>query len=376
VNAVWAAAARAIGQDPGALGFADAARRDELATKLVRVGELLDSHGADALWLRRPENLAWITGGGDLLVSREGAPIADGVATRDGLALVTSRIEADRLEAEVAPPGTRIEVVEWHDAGARGRRVAGLLQGRRAIDDHGVDISGLRQPLLPVERARLAAVGGVASRALTDALSGVAPTDSERSVAARVQGALSAAGVDLPVCLVAGEGRFGRVRHPLPTDLPFGAVGMVAVCPKRFGVVASLSRTVAFGAAPEQAVAALAKVWQVEAAMLAASRDGAPAGAVLEAARAAYGEVGEPAAWRDHHQGGPADYLPRSWLATPGEGRVLQRGMAFAWNPSLPWAKSEDTFVLDAGGPTCLTWDDRWPHATVAGRPRATIRVQ
>jgi len=376
VNPVWAAAARSIGQDPATLGFDDAARSHELAAKLARVGRLLDAHEADALWLRRAENLAWITGGGDLLVSREGAPVADGIATRDGFTLVTNRIEAARLEAEVAPPGARIEEVEWHDGGARGRRVAGLLQGRRAIDDHEVDLSSLRQPLLPVERARLAAVGSVASRALSDALARMAPTDSERSVAARVQGALRTAGVDLPVCLVAGEGRFGRVRHPLPTDLPFGAIGMVAVCPKRFGLVASLSRTVAFGGAPDRAVAALAKVWRVEAAMLAASRDGAPVGAVLEAARVAYVEVGEPDAWRDHHQGGPADYLPRSWLATPGEGRVLQRGMAFAWNPSLPWAKSEDTFVLDDAGPTCLTWDDRWPHASVAGRPRATIRVQ
>jgi Xaa-Pro dipeptidase len=114
----------------------------------------------------------------------------------------------------------------------------------------------------------------------------------------------------------------------------------------------------------------------VEAAMLAASRDGVATREVLATARAAYEEVDEATAWEDHHQGGPAGYVPRSWLATPDEGRVLSLGMALAWNPSLPWAKSEDTFLLDADGLLNLTWDDRWPHVRVDGRPRAAIRVR
>ena len=60
--------------------------------------------------------------------------------------------------------------------------------------------------------------------------------------------------------------------------------------------------------------------------------------------------------------------------------RPLRAGMALAWNPSLPWAKSEDTFLLGGDGVadadlTNLTWDPRWPHVLVAGRPRAAVRV-
>jgi Xaa-Pro dipeptidase len=376
MSQVLAAAARSLGREPDELGFGEAARGEELATKVARVAVLLDTREADVIWLRRAENLAWITGGGDLLVNREGSPIADAIVTRDGLTVVTNRIEAARLDAEELPPGTRVEVVAWHDPGARGRRVAGLVQGRTRLDDVETDLTDLRQPLLPVEQSRLAAVGAAASRALTDVLGEVAPGLSEREVAARVQGRLRAAGVDLPVCLVAGERRFGHVRHPIPTDLPLGRIGMVAVCAKRFGLIASLSRTIAFGEEPATAAAALSKVWLVEAAMLAASRDGVATREVLAAARAAYEEVGEATAWEDHHQGGPAGYLPRSWLATPDEGRVLSLGMALAWNPSLPWAKSEDTFLLDADGLRNLTWDDRWPHVRVDGRPRAAIRVR
>jgi len=374
VSEVLTAAARRLGFEPAALGLDDAARGDELRRKLGRVGGLLDAREAEALWLRKAENLAWITGGGDLRVHREGAPVADAVVTREGLTVVTSRIEAARLEAEELPPDTRIETVDWHDRGARARRVAGLLQGRSWIDD-GDDLVELRQPLLPVEQARLAAIGAAASRALTDVATGLAPAMTERDVVARVHGSLRAAGVDLPVALVAGERRFGTVRHPLATDLPFGGLGLLVVCAMRFGLIASLSRTVAFGDVPPRAAAAQRKVWRVEAAMLAASRVGAAGRDVLAAARAAYADVGEPAAWEEHHQGGPAGYLPRDWLATPDEGRVLQAGMALAWNPSLPWGKSEDTFLLEAHGLRNLTWDDRWPHETVDGRARPAVRV-
>ena len=374
MSEVLAAAARRLGAEPAALGLDDAARRDELRRKLERVGALLDAREAEALWLRKAENLAWITGGGDLRVNREGAPVADAVVTRQGLTVVTSRIEAARLEAEELPPDTRVETVDWYDRGARGRRVAGLLQGRSWIDD-GDDLVELRQPLLPVEQARLAAIGAAASRALTDAATDLTPGMTERDVVARVHATLRAAGVDLPVALVAGERRFGSVRHPLATDLPFGGLGLLVVCAMRFGLIASLSRTVAFGAVPPRAAAAQRKVWRVEAAMLAASRVAAAGRDVLAAARSAYADVGEPAAWEEHHQGGPAGYLPRDWLATPDEGRALQVGMALAWNPSLPWGKSEDTFLLEAHGLRNVTWDDRWPHEVVDGRPRAAVRL-
>jgi Xaa-Pro aminopeptidase len=380
VSEVLAAAARALGATPAALGFDPEARRGELAAKLARVAELLDARAADALRVRRAENLAWLTGGGDLLVHREGAPIAEAVATRDGVTVVTNRIEAARLEAEELPPGVAVEVVDWHDRGARERRVQGLLQGHAALDDGGpgaVDLVEVRQPLLAVEQARMAAIGVAASRALTDAAGGLEEGLSERDVAAAVQGALRAAGVDLPVVLVAGDRRFGQVRHPVPSDLPFGRVGLIVVCAQRFGLVASLSRAMSFGPAPERALEALQRVWTVEAAMLAASHADVRTRAVLDAARAAYAAIGAPDAWTEHHQGGPAGYLPRDWLATPDEGRPLLAGTPLAWNPSLPWAKSEDTFLLGTEGEPLrnLTWDPRWPHETVDDRPRATVRA-
>jgi Xaa-Pro aminopeptidase len=356
------------------LGFTPGAQILEVREKLQRVATLLGRHGADGLRLQRAENLAWISGGGDFRINREGNAIAEALVTRDGVHYFTDRIERERLASEELPAWSRITAVDWFTPGARAEALLAAAPGR-LLDDLELDLATTRQPLLAIERARLAAVGASTSRALTDIAHTLRPNMSERQVAAAVQGAVRHQQLEVPVCLVAGESRLGGVRHPLPTDAPFGAVGMIVVCASRFGVVASLTRLIAFGEAPQRVVENLAKVWEVEAAMLTASRPGVPTNAVLEAAQAAYAALGMGEAWRDHHQGGPACYAPRSWLATPTELRPLESGMPLAWNPSLPWAKSEDTFMLDGDELTNLTWDARWPSVSVAGRPRATVLV-
>lgn len=370
------AAAHALGSTPDALGFMPSARAQERTAKLARIHTLLQTHHADALWIQKHENLAWITGGADTLIYREGAPIADALVLDGDLVIVTSRIEAARLASEELPPGTRVEEVAWFEPGARAARVHALLGNRARIRDADVDLTPLRDPLLPGEQARLRAVGSAASRAISRAVEALSPEMSERAVAARAQLHLRDAGVETPVLLVAGASRLGSVRHPLPTDHPVGEVALVVVCAQRFGLIASLSRLIAFGRMPERVALALAQVQQVEAAMLDATRAHAPAADVLKAAQAAYAQVGHPSAWMDHHQGGPAGYTPRSFLATPSETRAITPGMAVAWNPSLPWAKSEDTFLLRQDGTLeNLTWDAAWPHVQVSGRARAGVRV-
>lgn len=370
------AAAHALGSTPEALGLTPAARAEERAAKLARVEAFLQAQGAEALWVQKHENLAWLTGGADTLIYREGAPVADALVLDGEVVVVTNRIEAKRLSDEELPPLTRVEEVPWFEAGARGVRAQALLGGRTTLRDSEVDLTALRDPLLASEQARLRAVGAAAAAALTRAAASLSPAMSERAAAAHVALRMREAGVETPVLLVAGASRLGSVRHPLPTDLPLGSVALLVVCAQRFGLIASLSRMVSFGAVPETVAAALPQVQQVEAAMLDATQPHAPTMRVFEAAQAAYARVGHPDAWRDHHQGGPAGYTPRSFLATPSETRPLLPGMAVAWNPSLPWAKSEDTFLLHADGALeNLTFDGAWPSVSVAGRPRAGVWV-
>jgi antitoxin VapB len=75
-----------------------------------------------------------------------------------------------------------------------------------------------------------------------------------------------------------------------------------------------------------------------------------------------YRQTGYPDEWRLHHQGGPAAYEPREFVATPASTAVVSAGEVYAWNPSITGTKSEDTILVGAGGNEILTAMPGWPE--------------
>src|SRR5690606_6110964 len=171
-------------------------------------------------------------------------------------------------------------------------------------------------------------------------------------------------GADPVVLLVGGESR-ARHRHPLPTDAPAGRRVMVAVGARRHGLVASLTRWVRFAPIGDDIDAAL---FEVEADAFAATRAGRALGGVFADIVSAYERHGlDPDEWRRHHQGGPTGYLGRDPRASPEGADLVVDGQAFAWNPTAPGGKVEDTVIIDEGRITVLTADPDWPTRMVRG---------
>jgi len=349
----------------------------ELETKRLRVMDVAHAAGAAALVVRRADTLAWLLCGADVLVSRQGGAVVEAVVHDHGVDVVTSRIEAERLRHEELPHGVDVVAVPWERPSAVGERAAELAldraQGGAVASDAEVSLDDARWPLLGVEVERLRSAGRATARIVTDVAATLSPDLSEHAVAGRLMGALREHGLHVPVVLVAGAARLGHVRHPVPTHTPVGNAAMLVVCSEAHGLVSAATRIVRFGGEPGPIGERLALVLDIEAAMLAATRPGATLGDVFAAARSAYATIGHPDAWRDHHQGGPIAYRPREGLAVPGDRRAVVVGAAYAWNPSLPWAKSEDTFVLTDAGLENVTWDERWPSVVVDARPRADV---
>ena len=349
----------------------------ELETKRRRVMDAARAAGAAAVVVRRADTLTWLLCGADVLVSRQGGPVAEAVVHDHGVDVVTNRIEAERLRNEELPHGVDVVEVPWERPNAVSDRALERARERAqdgtVTSDDELSLGDARWPLLDVEIERLRSAGAVMARIFTDVAATLSPDLSEHVVAGRLMGALRESGLHVPVVLVAGAARLGHVRHPVPTPTPIGSAVMLVACSEAHGLVNSTTRMVRFGAEPGPIGERLALVLQVEAAMLGATRPGASLGDVFDAARSAYAAVGHPDAWRDHHQGGPAGYRPRETLAVPGDATPVITGAAYAWNPSLPWAKSEDTFVLSGAGLENVTWDERWPSVVVDGRPRADV---
>jgi Xaa-Pro aminopeptidase len=176
----------------------------------------------------------------------------------------------------------------------------------------------------------------------------------ETEAAGAILGACRAAGLFASALMVAGAARLPRHRHPIPTGAPLGARAMVVVCAERGGLYANLTRFVHFEPPDAELTAKLEACQGILARLRDATRPGRTLGDVFDDCRSFYAEAGVPDGWRHHHQGGLTGYRSREVIAAPGVTLEIGVGQAFAWNPSLPGAKAEETFVLTAGGPEVL----------------------
>ena len=95
-------------------------------------------------------------------------------------------------------------------------------------------------------------------------------------------------------------------------------------------------------------------------------RPGRTLGEIFARAAAAYAETGFDGEWQLHHQGGPAGYEPREFLATPDSADVVALGQAYAWNPSIAGTKSEDTILVGAQGNEEITGIRDWPMQSIS----------
>ena len=130
---------------------------------------------------------------------------------------------------------------------------------------------------------------------------------------------------------------------------------------RKHGLVVSLTRLVHFGALPSELRHKMEAIAQIDATFITTTRPGATCGEVFRQATDAYAAVGFPTEWQLHHQGGPAGYEPREWIATPTSTEAVKVGQVYAWNPSITGAKSEDTILIGANGHEILTEIPDWP---------------
>ncbi|MFC7007985.1 M24 family metallopeptidase [Halalkalicoccus salilacus] len=340
--------------------------------KRTRLDVYRAKHGVDTVWFARPENFAWLTGG-DNVVDRAGE-IGVAAAGYDGeeVVVITDNVEAERL-AEEELSGERVVTYSWH-AGSLADAVASFTSRPAAADFdvpgcRRLDASKLRQPLVDEETDRYRELGREVAEAVESVCRDAEATDSEREVAAGLRGALAARDIDSPVALVGGEKRATRYRHYTPTATKLGRYALVSVTARRDGLYASCTRTVAFNA-PEWLESRHEAAAHVETAALAATRRvgerGGTAGDVFRAIRRAYREQSYPREWKRHHQGGATGYAGREWIATPFGDERVRLPMAYAWNPTVRGAKSEDTALVTADGVEVLTETGEWPTETVS----------
>lgn len=322
---------------------------------------------ADGVLLESAGVVSWYLGGARVNVPLGGPSVVAVLVTRSGDEVRCPVMEAHRLRDEegiadaVAVPWTQPVVPDaW-------RRDPRLLNESELEEP----LRSARASLDEVEVSRYRALGLEVARAVTSVARTLGPAHSERDAAGLLAAQVLALGAEPVVLLVAGRSRVAH-RHPLPTAAPLGDRAMLVVGARRYGLIVNLTRWVG---APDPRERALL---DVEAAVLDATVPGASFGDVFAALQQAYPAQGFAAdEWRNHHQGGPTGYFGRDPKITPLTTGVVAERHAFAWNPSAPGLKAEDTVLATSGGIALLTHDPDWPTVTVSGRPRpTTLRME
>jgi Xaa-Pro aminopeptidase len=359
-----------VADGPSASTTGDAA---ETRARLAALREAMSEARADAIYLEGWANVAWLCGGrGNRVVLDTAAGQMAVLVTGTAASLLVHNNEEARVRTEVfadlpLPIISRpwSEPALWQAAAVRlpaGARWAADIAVPDAADALPI-MRRLRRRVDAHDAPRYRALGHETAAALEAALVETGPAWTEMAVAAAIDAELRSRGIVAPVVLVGGLARAALYRHLVPTAAEVGEGFIASVTAVRHGLHASMTRSVAFGTLASGRRERHAAAVSVDAAYLASSRAGTTLGAAFRAGEAAYTAADYYADWNEHHQGGTTGYAGREVFASEDSAVEIETGMALAWNPTVPGAKSEDTVLVVDDGLEWLTRapDSRWP---------------
>lgn len=340
----------------------------EITTKLADLRAVMARRRIGLLRLETVPSCAWITAGArtDIDESTDKAAFAIAI-TPDRAYVLTDTIETPRLrdEEHLDTLGFELVTEPWYHRGDFGVSLAANTMVGQDGPGAGVDLSRdiqlLRMRLRSGEIARMRQVCAEASEAMAAAIRALRPGMTEFEAAGLLAGEGRARGGEPIVVLVGSDERIFQFRHATPTSKPIERYAMLALCLRRAGLVAALTRSVYFGALPDDLRAKALATARVDVRMTRGSQPGKTIGDMFALARAAYAAEGHPDAIEQHHQGGTIGYRSREIIATPDDDTPLVAGMACAWNPSIRGTKSEDTILLTTDSQEVLTTMAGWP---------------
>ena len=165
---------------------------------------------------------------------------------------------------------------------------------------------------------------------------------------------------------ISGDDRLERYRQPGFKSSPIRKKATITVSGRRFGLCATVSRTVSFGQLDRKQADQHTLATMVDATCIYFSRPGELVPEVFRRAKRIYAKFNHPDEWMLDYSGFIVGYSPREGLLAPDSPLKLASGTAMCWSPSVGSARSADTIVIDQRGYECVTGARNWPKLEVA----------
>lgn len=340
-----------------------------------KLKKFLKENDYDGILLKNRRNFSWLTEGKhNHIVLSDSSGVADWLIFHDAHYLITTSMEEARiLEEECKDLSFSFEKrsVGWMEStdsivneSTKGKRMA---SDTSYMDFDYVDhlLADVRSVLSLNEINRYRYLCQEAGEVVENVCRLIKPGMTEFEIASMVHAMTVERGIYAGVVLVATDERIYRYRHPIPTMKRIERHGMVVLCAEKGGLVANVTRFVHFGEVPDALRENIKKTAQIDVKMNAATLPGNEAGFVIQTAIEEYQAAGFPDDWKLLHQGGLTGYQSRERLAVLNDKSKIKENQAYAWNPSLPGFKSEDTILVHKNKVEFMTHTGNWPSICV-----------
>ncbi len=356
-------------------------RVKEIEIKVERVRATLANKKWDALYIAKAEAFAWITAGGDSIITRY---VENGVIgiliTKNARYALTDSIEYPRVidEEKLNELGFEVLSRPWYedttlDTITKIITKDGVLAADISIPgahDASAEISKMQYSLLDNEIARYLHLGDVFSKCIEEVLCEVKPGDVEIDIVGRVNNAIWKHNIDAVLYLVAADERIYKYRHCIPTNKKVDKFLMICCNGRYKGLITKLTRFIHFGDIDENLLKQYNQTLEIENRMIKATTIGADNLDAFEVAKNSYEEFGYKDMWKVHHQGGPQGYTNGYYLITPNKHETVVENQCYCYNPSITGTKTEDAFIVTKDGPIMITEPKLFPKikATIGNK--------
>jgi Xaa-Pro aminopeptidase len=352
--------------EPSVGGATD--RRSDIDAKMALVANLLREVSCDGLILLEPENFAWLTAGATARGAIDPDALPGVYCNGESRWVLASNADSQRLfDEEIDGLGFQLKEWPWH--WGRDQLLADLCQNRKVACDRpmpgtehvGEALRGLRRRLSPYEQAGLRALGQIVSHALEATCRSMNAQETEREIAGHLSHRLLHRGAQPIHVGVAADGRSRLYRHFGYTPTVIQHYAVLTATARKYGLYASASRTVSFGALVEDLRQDHNAVCRVGASYLASTWPDAVPREILLAGRRIYHISNAEHEWMHRPQGHITGRTAVELPLTPQTEELFQAEWAVTWNASAGVALGCDTFLITEEGPKVLTPTEIWP---------------
>jgi len=344
----------------------------------------LNQSGYDGILLRKRNNFSWLTEGRkNHIVLSDPNGVSDWLILKDNNYLITNNMEKRRILDEECKNLTfdfHVLTTEWYES--TDRIIFELTAGQNIVSDTifsnwkvvDQDISFIRSCLSEIEISRYREICQSTANILEQTGKVIKPGMTELQICAKLFESAINHDLVIHVALVASDERIFKYRHPLSTNKKLDQYLMMVVCAERGGLVANATRFVHFGKLSAELILNKEKLANIDVAMNANTIPGNKVGDIIKVGIDAYKKVGFSDDWKKLHQGGLTGYSTREYLASPFTNHKVAVNQAYAWNPSLPGIKSEDTILVHQNRIEFLTTTNDWEYIEVKYDNKSYLR--